>query len=252
VKVLVIILGKTTSATTMLVSTDKVRKQELVSTKPHLASDKSTEDNNMACELVKTNAALLNKGSTRSEDEDTANFKHEAIGYTTKTVTTMVVPTMNPFSRKKKTVLNPGSCSSAINLLNAMSLSSNVTIGGSSIFDDNKSSSSTVSYYHRAHKSQRTKKVLNPGSCASGLNFMFDTDFDDSQQRVGSMSDITFWFGGGGDNNNNHAPSSSLPRQSSSLTTTTSRGLRRSRKSITSSTRFNDNGKRNAEWGEFK
>jgi hypothetical protein len=60
----------------------------------------------MACELVKTNVALLNKGSTRSEDEDTANFKHEAIGYTTKTVaTTVLVPTMNPFSRKKKTVL---------------------------------------------------------------------------------------------------------------------------------------------------
>ena len=98
-----------------LVSTDKVRKQELVSTKLHPASDKSTEDN-MACELVKTNAALLNKGSKRSEDEGTANFKHEAIGCTTKTVTTMVVPTMNPFSRKKKTVLNPGSCSSAINL----------------------------------------------------------------------------------------------------------------------------------------
>jgi hypothetical protein len=234
-----------------LVSTDNVRKQELVSTKPHLASDKSTEDNIMACELVNTNAALLNKGSTRSEDADSANFKHEAIGYTTKTVTTMVVPTMNPFSRKKKTVLNPGSCSSAINLLNAISLSSNVTIGGSSIFDDNKSSSSTVSYYYRVHKSQRTKKVLNPGSCASGLNFMFDTDFDDSQQRVGSMSDITFWFGGGG-GNNNHALSSSLPRRSSTLTTTTSGGLRRSRNSITSSTRFNNNGKRNAEWGEFK
>jgi hypothetical protein len=236
-----------------LVSTNKVRKQELVSTKLHPASDKSTE-NNMTCELVKTNAALLDKGTTRSEDEDTANFKHEAIGYTTKTATTMVVPTMNPFSRKKKTVLNPGSCSSAINLLNAMSLSSNVTIGGSSIFDDNKSSSSTVSYYyHQVHKSRRTKKVLNPGSCASALNFMLDMDFDDSQQRGGSMSDINFWFGGGG--GNNHALSSSLPRRSSSLTTTTSGGLprrRRSRSSITSLTRFNDNGKRNAEWGEFK
>ena len=216
----------------------------------------------MACEFVKTNAVLLAKGTTRSEDDGIANFNHEAIGYTTKTVTTMVVPTMDPFSRKnnktqkKKTVLNPGSCSSAMNLLNFMSLSSNVTLGGSSI-DDDKSSSSTV-YYH-VNKSQRTNKtILNPGSCASALN-LFDMVFDESQQQrgVGSMSDITFRFGVGG--GNNHALSSSLPRRSSSLTTTTSGGLpprrrRPSRSSIntSSSTRFNDNGKRNAEWGEFK
>jgi len=243
----------------MLASTDKLRKkkQELVSTKLQLASDEIAKDN-MACELVKTNAAaLLAKGrTTRSEDDGIANFNHEAIGYTTKTVTTMVVvPTMNPFSRKKKkTVLNPGSCSSAMNLLNIRSLSSNVTLGGSSI-DDTKSSSSTV-YYHNVHKKKRStnKTNLNPGSCASALN-LFDMVFDESQQqRGGSMSDITFRFGGGG--GNNHALSSSLPRRSSSLTTTTSGGLphrRRSRSSInTSSTRFNDNGKRNAEWGEFK
>ena len=165
---------------------------------------------------------------------------------------------MDPFSRKKtqkkKTVLNPGSCSSAMNLLNIMSLSSNFTLGGSSI-DDDKSSSSTV-YYH-VNKSQRTNKtILNPGSCASALDLL-GMVFDVSQQRgVGSMSDITFRFGVGG--GNNHALSSSLPRRSSSLTTTTSGGLPRRRPSkssinnTSSSTRFNDNGKRNAEWGEFK
>jgi hypothetical protein len=72
-----------------------------------------------------------------------------------------------------------------------MSLSSNVTLGGSSI-DDNKSSSSTISYYYHVHKSQRTKKVLNPGSCASALNFMFDMEFDDSQQRGGSSPTLPF------------------------------------------------------------
>ena len=162
---------------------------------------------------------------------------------------------MNPFSRKKKTVLDPGSCSSAMNLLNFMSLSSNVTLGGSSI-DDDKSSSSTV-YYHNVHKKKRStnKTVLNPGSCASALN-LFDMVFDESQQqRGGSMTDITFRFGV--DAGNNHALSSSLPRRSLSLTTTTSGGLpprrRRSRSiNTSSSTRFNDNGKRNAEWGEFK
>jgi len=208
----------------------------------------------MAYELVTTNAALLAEGTTRSEDDGIANFNHEAIGYTTKTVTTMVVPTMDPFSRKKKTVLNPGSCSSAMNLLNCMALSSSVTLGGSSI-DDDKSSSSTV-YYHNVHKKKRStnKTVLNPGSCASALN-LFDMVFDESQQqRGGSMSDITFRFGV--DAGNNHALSSSLPRRSLSLTTTTSGGLPRRRPSrssnMSSSTRFNDNGKRNAEWGEFK
>lgn len=204
----------------------------------------------MAYELVTTNAALLAEGTTRSEDDGIANFNHEAIGYTTKTVTTMVVPTMDPFSRKKKTVLNPGSCSSAMNLLNCMALSSSVTLGGSSI-DDDKSSSSTV-YYHNVHKKKRStnKTVLNPGSCASALN-LFDMVFDESQQQRGGGSMLSNVTGG-----NNHALSSSLPRRSSSLTTTTSGGLPRRRPSrssnMSSSTRFNDNGKRNAEWGEFK
>ena len=243
---------------TLASTNNNKQQQELVSTKLHLASDKIAQDN-MACELVTTKAALLAKGTTRSEDDGIANFNHEAIGYTTMTVSTMVVPTMDPFSRKKtqkkKTVLNPGSCSSAMNLLNIMSLSSNVSLGGSSI-DVDKSSSSTV-YYH-VHKKIRStsKKNLNPGSCASALN-LFDMVFDESQQqRGGSMYDITFRFGGGA--GNNHALSSSLPRRSSSLASTTSGGLppcrrRPSRSSNTSSlTRFNDNGKRNAEWGELK
>jgi hypothetical protein len=111
--------------------------QELAATKQQLAISKCAQDSLM-CELVKSNAALVK--ATTSKDDDPANAADTArtfnisesssLGTETVTATTMV-PIMNPVSRKeaqtkKKTVvLNPGSCSSAMDLLNIMSESFN-------------------------------------------------------------------------------------------------------------------------------
>jgi predicted phosphodiesterase len=123
----------------------------------------------------------------------------------------VVVPTMNPLSRKentrhnannKKKVLNPGSCSSAMNLLDIMSLSS--SRGGSvdcPINDDNNNNNEyyRFKYYSllkRGRKSQRTKNILNPGSCGSALNLLdirFDDDESSSSVRdnMRMMSELT-------------------------------------------------------------
>ena len=198
-------------------------KQELAATKQQLALSKCAQDSLM-CELVKTNAALVK--ATTSKDDDPANAdtartfnisESSSLG-TAKTVTTLV-PTVNPFSRKetqtkKKTVLNPGSCSSAMDLLNIMSVSFNANNGDGII---------------RGRKSQRTTQTLNPGSCASALNLFADINLEQSQ------SDYFL---------------SSFERLSSSLPPNSNSGglSRLSRSSNTSSNK----GKRNAEWGEFK
>ena len=209
-------------------------KQELAATKQQLALSKCAQDSLM-CELVKTNAALVK--ATTSKDDDPANAdtartfnisESSSLG-TAKTVTTLV-PTVNPFSRKetqtkKKTVLNPGSCSSAMDLLNIMSVSFNANNGDGII---------------RGRKSQRTTQTLNPGSCASALNLFADINLEQSQSDL-RMSDITHSFG-------NFL--SSFERLSSSLPPNSNSGglSRLSRSSNTSSNK----GKRNAEWGEFK
>lgn len=121
--------------------------------------------------------------------------------------TMVVVPTMNPLSRKentlhnnnknKKKVLNPGSCSSAMNLLDIMSLSSS-SIGGGSVvcpINDNNSNNEYYSLLQRGRKSQRTKNILNPGSCSSALNLL-DIQFDDVElpsvrDSMRMMSELT-------------------------------------------------------------
>ena len=214
-------------------STDRYRimslEQELAATKQQLALSKCAQDSVM-CELVKTNAALVK--ATTSEDgyPDNADTARTFNISGTKTVT---VPTMNPFSRKeaptkKKTVLNPGSCSSAMDLLNIMSESFNTNHNEGSLIRGRTSQKRTA-----------TQASLNPGSCASALN-LIDINFDETQRAM-RMSNITSSF---------DKSLSSFERLSSSLPSNTNNGglSRQSRGSNTSS----NIGKRNAEWGEFK
>jgi hypothetical protein len=63
-----------------------------------------------------------------------------------------------------------------MNLLDIMSLSSS-SIGGGSVvcpINDNNSNNEYYSLLQRGRKSQRTKNILNPGSCSSALDIQFD------------------------------------------------------------------------------
>mmetsp|Transcript_36163 Transcript_36163/g.77995 ORF Transcript_36163/g.77995 Transcript_36163/m.77995 type:complete len:235 (+) Transcript_36163:288-992(+) len=131
---------------------------ELVETRLKLACAKSSQDY-LSLELVKmksneNNAHLQQKDGTRS---------------------IVAVPTCDPFLRetKKNTKkiplkrrmpskpLNPGSCSSAMNLMALAQLGSN---------------GSMLSLHH--HNAKKKKSTLNPNSCASGLDLLFGLDGD--------------------------------------------------------------------------
>jgi hypothetical protein len=147
------------------------------------------------------------------------------------TVTNMV-PAIDSFSRKdanskKTTALNPGSrMSPSVNTANAGSISH---------IDDNESLS-MLSHYN-VHESKRPTKALNPGSCASALS-LYVIKFEVPQRDM-RMSDITQSF----DNFLSFGQTSSLPSNNNN-----SGGLllRRCRSTL------DNNGKRNAEWGDFK
>jgi hypothetical protein len=86
-----------------------------------------------------------------------------------------------------------------MNLLDIMSLSSSsIKGGGGSVvypINDNNSNNEYYSLLQRGRKSQRTKNILNPGSCSSALNLL-DIQFDDVElssvrDSMRMMSELT-------------------------------------------------------------
>ena len=214
---------------------------ELVARKQQLASAKSAQDSLICDELVKKRNTVLAKAAT-SGDDDTTNAvcarpynvseSSSCSTFHVEGTDTKMVPTIDLFSRKdaysKKTtvLLNPGSRMSSLN-----------TVKGGSIspIDDNVSSS--MLSHRNVHKSKRPNKALNPGLCASALS-LYDIKFEVPQRDM-RMSDITQSF----DNFLSFGQTSSLPSNNNN-----SGGLLLCRRRST----LDNNGKRNAEWGDFK
>lgn len=131
---------------------------ELVETRLKLAYAKSSEDY-LRLELTRMKSNEIN--AHRQQQDDTRSI--------------VAVPTFEPFLRKtKKSInkvplkrrmpskpLNPGSCSSAMNLMVLAQLGSN---------------GSMMSLHHQNAKKKKKKSTLNPNSCASGLDLMLGLD----------------------------------------------------------------------------
>lgn len=124
--------------------------KELVETKLQLAQAKSSEDK-LKLELARVRSSALAGATPSRADMGTTGRNNESKRKSSSSNSKVVsVPTADAFSRKKARrarPLNPGSCSSALNLM------------------------ALVDHGSRSSSLGRTS-VLNPGSCASALNLL--------------------------------------------------------------------------------
>ncbi len=168
--------------------------RELVETRMELASSKSSEDylrlqlskmsarnpnsasSNNAQEVVLAVAVAAAAESSSAQDNGSVDVEHARWFNQGNVGEVRRVPTSDPFSRKSKTVhrgrkttakrvLNPGSCSSGLDLL-ALAQQAGSTSSGCAILTTARS----------VHSLSRPTKLgkLNPNSCASGLNLFAD------------------------------------------------------------------------------
>jgi hypothetical protein len=231
------------------------REKDLVEKRLQLACAKSSEDI-LKLELARMRSADA-KATSNKSTSSLFGANEGAVGknedtHQENTAKIFSVPTTDPFSRKKNAykvhrgrrtstkALNPGSCSSGMDLLALAQLGSN----------------GSLSSLHRARR-----VVLNPNSCASGLNLVNGLQ----ASNLGSMRSMLSGISASGllrPSQRNNASSGSLSSGNNfalllgNARIVSSSSLRRGNSSR-NNTRLKSNtttlgSKRNADWGVFE
>lgn len=162
--------------------------RELVETKLRLACARSSEDQ-LKLELKQTSSALAaaTSGDGAASSRQGGALPDFADEIFQSRSNLLAVSTADPFSRKKvhrarrpaaKQVLNPGSCSSALNLLALASQGSvqslrRAAAATSAVPDSSVRDLFTLAAAGGSASSlRRSRPRLNPGSCASGIDLL--------------------------------------------------------------------------------